>query len=72
MIQKRPTIMKPNITGLNQTGFSASSESLGFATFSVFGLRLGSLRERFFGDVESSSGVEVNLGMVIILQVGFD
>jgi hypothetical protein len=35
-------------------------------------LRLGSLMERFFGDVESSSGVEVNLGMVIILQVGFD
>jgi hypothetical protein len=35
-------------------------------------LRLGSLRELFFGNDESSSGVAVNLGMVIILQVGFD
>jgi hypothetical protein len=64
--------MNPNITGLNQTGFRASSEFLDLATFSTFGLRLGSFRERFFGNEESSSGVIVNLGMVIILQVGFD
>jgi len=30
MIQISPTSMKPNITGLNQTGFSASPESLSF------------------------------------------
>ena len=64
--------MKPNITGLNQTGFRASSEFLVLATFSIFGLRLGSFRDRFLGNEESSSGVAVNLGMVIILQVGFD
>lgn len=72
MIQNNPTIMNPNITGLNQTGFKASSEFLDLATFSIFGLRLGSFRERFFGNDESSSEVAVNLGMVIILQVGFD
>jgi hypothetical protein len=72
MIQNNPTIMKPNITGLNQTGFRASSEFFDLATLSTFGLRLGSLGERFSGSEESSSGVAVNLGMVIILQVGFD
>jgi hypothetical protein len=72
MIQNSPTIMKPNITGLNQTGFRASSEPLCFGTFSAFGLRLGSFRGRFFGNDESSSGVAVTLGMVTILQVGFD
>jgi hypothetical protein len=35
-------------------------------------LRLGSFRERFLGNDESSSGVAVKLGMVIILQVGFE
>jgi hypothetical protein len=64
--------MKPNITGLNQTGFRASSESLDLATFSIFSLLLGSFKERFLGDDELSSGVAVDLGMVIILQVGFD
>ena len=72
MIQNNPTIMNPNITGLNQTGFRASSEFLDLATFSIFGLRLGSFKERFVGNDESSSGVAVNLGMLIILQVGFD
>ena len=72
MIQNNPTIMKPNITGLNQTGFRASSEFLDLAIFSIFGLRLDSFLDRFVGSEESSSGVAVNLGMVIILQVGFD
>jgi hypothetical protein len=35
-------------------------------------LRLDSFLDRFVGSEESSSGVAVNLGMVIILQVGFD
>jgi hypothetical protein len=35
-------------------------------------LRLERDKEGFFGDDESSSGFVVNLGMVIILQVGFD
>ena len=64
--------MNPNITGLNQTGFRESSEFLGFETFSAFGLRLDGFLDRFVGSEESSSGVAVNLGMVIILQVGFD
>jgi hypothetical protein len=72
MIQNSPTIMKPNITGLNQTGFRASSEPLSLGTFSAFGLRFGSLRGRLFGNEESSSGVAVILGMLTILQVGFD
>jgi hypothetical protein len=42
------------------------------AIFSIFGLRLDSFLDRFVGSEESSSGVAVNLGMVIILQVGFE
>ncbi len=64
--------MKPNITGLNQTGFRASSEPLSFGTLSVFGLRFGSLGVRFFEVEVPFSGELVSSDMLTILQVGFD
>ena len=64
--------MKPNITGLNQTGFRASSEPLSFGTFSVFGLSFGSLGVSFFEEAVFFSGELDSSDMLTILQVGFD
>jgi hypothetical protein len=54
MIQAKPRSMKPNITGLNQTGFGASS-------FDEFSERAGLLDFFFASDIATILLVRLNV-----------